>query len=389
MRVLLASVEDARDITSWSGTPFHMRQALVDAGIDLVDASPLRERLGLPLKAVQAARNRSGTRYYSRLREPVIVDGYAAQVRRAVERHAPDLVLAPSTLPVARLRVDVPVVTWTDATFAGLLGFYPDYTGISRRYERLGHAMEQEALDHVSLAVYSSDWATRTAADAYGVSADRLAVVPYGANISDPGPVHEGRADGACRLLLVGRGWERKGVDLAIATAALLHAGGIPVVLDVVGSEAPARHAVPSFVRVHGALEKDDPQAALILDQLYDRASFFLLPTRADCTPIVLAEAQAHGIPVVTSAAGGTASMVHAGRSGFVVPLADFPAQAATRIARAWSSEASYLALRQGARRQYEETLNWTSAVAALLDELRSRGLPGTAVASSRPTALP
>ena len=367
MRVLFASVEDACDITSWSGTPFHMRQGLMDAGVDVVDASPLRERFGMPLKVAQAARNVLGGGYYSRLREPLIVDGYAAQVRQAVERHAPDLVLAPSTLPVARLRVDVPVVTWTDATFAGLADFYPSYTGLSRRYARLGHAMEREALAHVSLAIYSSDWAARTAADSYGTPPERLAVLPYGANISDPG-AGRGPGDDVCRLLLVGRGWERKGIDLAVRTAELLDARGVPVVLDVVGSESPAGHDLPPFVQVHGALEKDDAASARKLADLYDRASFFVLPTRADCTPIVLAEAQAHGLPVIASDVGGTASLVRPGTSGFVLPLTDFPARAAELLAGLHSTGEAVTALRQGARRHYEETLNWASSVAALLE---------------------
>ena len=375
MRVLFASAEDARDITSWSGTPFHMRQGLLDAGVDVVDASPLHERFGLPLKVAQAARNALPGGYYSRLREPVIVDGYAEQVRRAVDRFAPDLVLAPSTLPVARLAVDVPVVTWTDSTFAGLADFYPSYTGLSRRYARLGHAMEREALDRVSLAVYSSVWAARTAADSYGVPAERLAVVPYGANMADPRPAARRQDDGVCRLLLVGRGWERKGIDQAVRSAELLHERGVPVALDVVGSEAPAGVDLPAFVHVHGALEKDDPDAARTLADLYDRATFFVLPTRADCTPVVLAEAQAHGVPVVTTDVGGTASMVAHGASGFVLPLADFPVRAAEAVGRAWSSPEAYAALREGARRRYEETLNWTSSVAGLLDVLGSSAL--------------
>lgn len=376
MRVLLASVEDASDITSWSGTPFHMRQGLIDAGIDVVDASPLRERFGLPLKVAQAGRNALGGGYYSRLREPLIVDGYAAQIRRAVDRHAPDIVLAHSTIPVARLRIDIPVVTWTDATFAGLAGFYPSYTGLSRRYARLGHAMEREALEHVSLAVYSSDWAARTAADFYGVPPERLAVVPYGANIPDPG-ASGGPRDGVCRLLLVGRGWERKGIDLAVRTAELLHARDVPVMLDVVGSEPPTGKTLPPFVRVHGALEKDDRNTSRKLADLYDRASFFVLPTRADCTPIVLAEAQAHGLPVIASDAGGTASLVLSGESGFVLPLTDFPARAADLISDLQSSGAPLTALRQGARRHYEETLNWASSVAAFLQLMPSPGRSG------------
>lgn len=377
MRVLMVAVEDARDITSWSGTPFHMRQGLIDAGVDLVDASPLRERFGLPFKAAQVARNALGRGYYSRLREPAILDGYASQVERAVARHRPDLLLCPSTVPVARLEVGVPVVTWTDATFAGLVDFYPSYTSLSRRYARLGHAMERAALDRVALAVYSSDWAAQTAADSYGVPADRLAVVPYGANIEDPGARPPVADDGVCRLLLVGRGWVRKGIDLAVRTAELLDSRGVPVSLDVVGSDAPPGCALPPYVTVHGPLEKDDERTAASLARLYASASFFVLPTRADCTPVVLAEAQANGVPVIASDVGGVPSMVQHGKSGFMVPLDGFVDAAAALIAEVWSARRAGQALRDGARRHYEEALNWRASTHSLLALLERLPLPG------------
>lgn len=375
MRILFASVEDPRDVTAWSGTPFHMVRALAAAGVDVVLAAPLGERLGLPWKAVQAARNALGGGYYSRLREPSILAGHAAQVRRAIVRTEPDLVLAPSTLPVARLRTAVPVVTWTDATFAGMVGFYPSYTGLSSRYTRLGHAMERSALERVSLAVYSSEWAARTAQESYGVPADRTAVVPYGANLPDPGPPAPRAADGTCRLLLVGRGWHRKGIDLAVETTERLRRKGVPAVLDVVGSTAPEGTVLPPFVTVHGALEKDDPVAAERIRGLYESADFFLLPTRADCTPVVLAEAQAYGVPVVTSDVGGTASLLRPGHSGWTVGLDAFPDDAAALVAAAWETPEQHASLRREARRWYEGTLTWERSVAALLGLVAERRL--------------
>jgi glycosyltransferase involved in cell wall biosynthesis len=326
-------------------------------------------------------RNALGTTTWSRLREPVLVDGYASQVAREIAATRPDVVLATGTLPVARLRTDVPVVTYTDATFAGLLDFYGDYTGLSRRYLRSGHAMERAALDRVSLAVYSSAWAAHSAVEDYGVPEERVAVVPFGGNVADPGPISR-ELTGTCRLLLVGRSWERKGVDLAVATTALLRDRGVPAVLDVVGCTPPAGIALPGFVTVHGSLEKDDERSAARLAQLYASASFFLLPTRADCTPVVLAEAQAHGLPVVTSDVGGTASMLVPGRSGWALPLPGFATAAADRIAGAWAEPAAHAALQREARAFYESTLTWSSAVTSLLALVRDRVLGAAAPAA-------
>lgn len=371
MRILLASIEDVTDVKSWSGTPHHMHRALLDAGVDVVTASPLRERLGLPLKAIEEVRNRLGRSHYSRLREPLVLRGYAEQIRVLAVAARPDVILAPSTIPLARLDLDVPTVSWTDATFAGLLDYNPVFTGLSRRYRALGHAMEREALRRVSRAVYTSEWAARTAMDAYGVPQERVAVVPFGANFARvDAHTHAVAGVGNCRLLLVGRGWFAKGVDRAVETASRLRSIGVPAVLDVVGCRPPEGTDVPGFVTVHGALEKDDPGQSTRLRQLYQGATFFVLPTRSDCTPVVLAEAQAHAVPVVVADTGGTASMLRRGRSGFLVGPDRFAEDAAAAIASVWAEPAAFADMQHAARSFYEERLNWPRAVRRLLEIL-------------------
>ena len=83
---------------------------------------------------------------------------------------------------------------------------------------------------------------------------------------------------------------------------------------------------------VHGVLDKDNPEGARTLREMYERACFFLLPSRAECTPIVLAEAAAYGLPVVASATGGMAAMLREERSGYLVDLADFAVTAAKTL---------------------------------------------------------
>jgi glycosyltransferase involved in cell wall biosynthesis len=370
MRILLASVDDVCDIRGWSGTPFHLYRALQAAGLDVVLASPLRERCGHVLKVVQFAHNAAlPGYYYSRLREPLIVDGYAQQIRRRISATSPDLIIALSTLPVAHLETNVPIVTWTDSTFAGMVDFYPSYTGLSRRYLALGHAMERSALQRVDLAVFSSAWAARSAVEAYGRPRNSVAVVPYGANIASPSRLTASRpADGVCRLLVVGRGWQRKGVDLAVRTVAALRARGVPATLDVVGSNPPLGTNLADEITVHGPLEKDDRRADEQLKRLFERASFFLLPARADCSPIVLAEAQAYGIPVVASDVGGIASMMRPGSGGRTYPLGRFVDDATNLIEGLWGDPARYAAEQAAARRAYEQLLNWDRAVTCLLD---------------------
>lgn len=376
MRVLFASVEDVHNVGAWSGTPHHVHAALVGSGTEVMAVSPLPERFGLPLKAAQAVHNQFGSRYYTRHREPVVLRGYARRVEANARRSGVDVVLALSSLPVALLRGECPVVYWADATFGGMVGYYPSFRNLSPRLQRLGHSADTAALQRASLAVFSSDWAARTAVELHGADPERVAVVPYGANTADPGRPPPFPRDSTCRLLLVGKDWHRKGVDLAVETVQQVREQGIDAVLDVVGCSPPSGTRLPLSVTVHGSLRKDDAADARVLRELYRCASFFLLPSRADCSPIVLAEAQAHGVPVVASDTGGMASMLRDGRSGRLVPLDGFPATAARSITETWLDRRAHERMAAEARCCYETLLNWPVAVGTVLDlvEKRLRG---------------
>jgi len=158
-----------------------------------------------------------------------------------------------------------------------------------------------------------------------------------------------------------------------MATLVELRRLGVDATLDIVGSSPdPAEH-MPEGVVVHSELDKGDPAGSRHFTQLYEQAAFFVLPFRADCTPIVLAEAAAYGLPVLASATGGMAAMLRPGRSGHLVDLADFAATAAGLVASCWRDPVAYHLMAAESRLFYEERVNWDSATSALLDVVGER----------------
>lgn len=123
-----------------------MHQALVASRADVLLVSPLRERLALPFKVAQAVHNAFSTRRYSRQREPVILRGYARQIARAAARVRPDIILAPSSIPLALHDSGVPTVIWTDSAYAEMLDYYPSFSNLSTRHREICDRMEAAAL---------------------------------------------------------------------------------------------------------------------------------------------------------------------------------------------------------------------------------------------------
>lgn len=163
---------------------------------------------------------------------------------------------------------------------------------------------------------------------------DRITVIPCSTRVPDPGADPEtepGRAEGL--ILATGRLVEKKGFDDLIAalsmteqpcSAVIIGSGPLESDLAILAE----RVGVSDRVRMLGAL---DHQATL---DWYGRAGLFCLPCKIaadgdrDSMPVVVKEAMAAGLPVVSTSAVGVPEMVTDGVSGILVPPSDPPALA-------------------------------------------------------------
>jgi len=163
--------------------------------LDVRAIGPLHDRLRPLLAARRRLALATGSRYQA-TRQPFAARDYARQVDERSGAMGADVVFSLSSIPVAHYSASAPAVFWTDATFAGLVDYYPTYSRLARPTLRNGHALE---------------WAADTARQRYRVDPAKLRLVPRGASL-DPGMTEdearalvESRPSTVCRLLLVGR----------------------------------------------------------------------------------------------------------------------------------------------------------------------------------------
>lgn len=222
-----------------------------------------------------------------------------------------------SLLSVGVMR-SVPTVVSLDATPV-------NFDDVGRAYgHRRGGALAETAKAAVNRRAFLAAAAlvtwSRVAADSlsadYGVPASRVHVVPPGVDLERFRP-GDGPPATLVRVLFVGGDFARKGGhDLLAALQGMPDAE-----LDVVtGSDVGP---VPPDVRcrVHRNLRPGDPE----LLALYRSADVFVLPSRGDCLPQVLAEAAACGLPLVATAVGAVPEVVRDGVNGLLVPPGSLP----------------------------------------------------------------
>lgn len=368
---LFVTTGDSGSITEASGTQWFMRRALEAQGIDL-------RCLQSPSPTL------TSTWRFARRLLPSVYDGersmraLAVHARR-VERHLArgpevDFVLSPGTIPIARVRTDKPIVCWADATFDSMVDFYPGFEGLAPEALRVGHMQESMALGNVTAAVYSSEWAAQSAVRDYGADPSKVHVVPFGANVVDePAPSEvaawiEERSARPLELLFIAVDWERKGGPLVSQLVLELRARGVRCGLTIVGADpAASGGALPPGTKITGFIDKSSVAGAGEFRECLRRASFLLLPSRAEAYGVALCEAGAYGVPVVTSDVGGITTIVRDNVNGRAFGVSSTPGEYADYVAGVWRSPEVYRRLAEGARHEYEARLNWRTAASSFV----------------------
>ncbi len=359
---------DARNIRSWSGIFYFMSQALnahvgevVYLGPDnspgtrfIVDNVARFNRVWLRLTGQSFAtdHNRFLSNRLGRFFEKRIQDSPC------------DILFAPvGSVEIAHLRTNLPIVYYSDLTWAQIIEYYPDYSSICAFGQAEGERIEAAAIHRAAAAVYPSEWAVDSACNHYGASRETTLKVSFGANLNEP-PTREAAVNRSLNhrveLLLVGVDWIRKGGNIALECLTSLLESGVDAHLTILGCKPPAGVEHPQM-RVIPFLSKNDPEQRKQITQLFLDAHFMLLPTRADATPIVISEASAFGLPIIAADTGGLRGSISDGLNGYLVPFEEGGRAYADTIIRVIADPARYMNLVQSCRREYEQRLNWNA----------------------------
>jgi UDP-glucose:(heptosyl)LPS alpha-1,3-glucosyltransferase len=215
----------------------------------------------------------------------------------------------------------------------------------ARRFNRFNRKrrglarVEQELMRHRPWVLCFSSMMRDFAREQFSLPLDHLVTLVNGIDLSRFEPSVGVRSREAIReewkierdqrlALLVGNNWKLKGVQDAIGA---LHKLGDPrVVLMVVGRDdaiayrkQAERLGVTDRVIFTGSVADPRP--------LYGAADFLLLPSRRDTCSLVVLEALAMGLPVITTRQNGASEVIEDGRQGLLLERGN-PAALASAI---------------------------------------------------------
>jgi len=287
-----------------------------------------------------------------------------------------DVIFAPYGCgQIAFLETSIPIIYLSDTTFHNMIDYYPSFSNLLWFSQREGNLIEQRAINKASHIIYPSEWAANSAIRDYGAPPGKVHVIPLGASLERiPTPTDPRSPEGrTCNLLFVGRDWQRKGGDLAVAALEKLAGYNLPAQLTIVGCQPPITFR--ENIRVFPYLNKNREEEARLIEQLYAEADFLILPTRAECGSIAAIEASAFGVPVIATDTGGLPANVKEGINGHLLPLTATGDDFAMVIATLFRDEKRYKKLRETSRQEYERRSDgevWCQEVAKVIGMVAS-----------------
>jgi glycosyltransferase involved in cell wall biosynthesis len=287
LRIGIAS-EGKLDPFTWSGTPDGLAGGLRSYGVEIAHlrSSP-PETLERLLWKARWWRLQTAAR-----RATLAVNGRRASALDAI------VLIGSATRPRTRL----PIVTYEDMTVRQALAVKEPWVAARSRRELDAWIARQGTIYTAASAICTMGrWAAESIVGEYGADRSRVHVVGAGVNHVVEAP--EARDWSRPRFLFVGREFERKNGPLVLRAFAALRAEHPNAQLDVVGGHPPIDQ--PGVVG-HGRLTLGDPAQGAKLDELFRRATCFVMPSRYEPFGIVYAEAATAGLPSIATSVGGT-----------------------------------------------------------------------------------
>jgi glycosyltransferase involved in cell wall biosynthesis len=293
---------------------------------------------------------------------------------RASNKH-PDVLVTNDMCIAAFVETPIPVVIYTDMMIT--LDYQERRIPTSKlaNLSSLGlgviRIMFRRAMRRAKQCVFPAEWSANEAVR-YGIPRSKVSVVPFGANIDDPGPDSAARrldrppTNGRLDVLFIGKDWSHKGGDIALESVELLRSQGVQAVLHVAG-ECPEHLAGLTYVKPYGFLDKRNASDRQEMDRLYQDCDVLLLPSRREGFGIVAVEAAAYGMPTIAYGVSGLKTAVIHGQTGLLLPEGSDAKDFAVSISSLVDGSSDYRGFVLRARRHFELHGSWDVASTGLV----------------------
>lgn len=368
MKILYITHFNVEDINGLSGTIFHVKRMLEEAGNEVIVLDSLKiNRLYKNFKKIIAKITNKKTLVE---REPYVLRRFAQEIESKTKNINYDIVFAPSSLYFSFYKDKKPMVFYTDATFGGMLNYYINKDDYSKRAIRNGFIQERLAIHNSDIIIYTSEWAKQTAVEFHKAELSKCIVVNRGANIKHSFSKERifqiikrrnlAKGIKGCNFMFLGKDWERKGGPFACEIVRLLNEEfKIKAKLNIIGCTPNVDKKFRNYVNVIGFLNKQIKEEYNLIEKTFQESDFLLLPTRREAQGISYTEACSWGLPVIATNTGGVSGVVKNKNNGIILEVEEGAEAYVKEILRYVDNKNGYTSLAKNTFNYFEKELTW------------------------------
>lgn len=361
LKIAFLTSTDPEDKRAWSGTHNRMYLSLKNEFEVVEKIGPINNFFLKSLSLINKISRKvfkKGYNHNNSILRSIILSFF---VNKRLHSRKYDIIFAPaSSTEVAFINnKKLPIVYLSDSSFGQLCDYYDVFSGLMKISIKESNYIEQKAINKSHKFIYPSNWASNYVIENYGVDKKNVTVIPFGANIDEDQIVYiekKSSKDTEFNILFLGVNWERKGGPIVLETFLNLISKGYSVNLTICGCNPNIQH---SKIKVIPFLNKNKKEDFDELKKILIQTHLLFVPTKADCSPIVFCEANAFGIPVLTTRTGGVSEIIIDGYNGFTLDINSTIFEYSDCITHLIENEVIFTELSKNARIKYKNDLNW------------------------------
>jgi glycosyltransferase involved in cell wall biosynthesis len=289
-------------------------------------------------------------------------------VNKAIAKTQPDVIFSKYSAPMVYVKIDRPFVYMCDSTVKWTKEVWPVFSKLGFLIMENWEAKSIRSCDRL---VTFSDASAEVITGYYKKDPARVRVFPIPAYIPErlvpPKETINHEIGKNLKLLLVGKRFHLRGMDIGIETVKNLNVMGYPTELRIVGLEGEDQE----HVKFMGVFNKEDPDEINAYFDIFKWADLLIHPSRFHSAGMVISEASAFGLPTITNAAGGLATTVQHDQTGIVLPEGSPPSAYADAIIALKEDQERYQNFRTAARKRFDEQVNWERAGERLFELIK------------------
>ena len=365
----VCAADPFNDRVAWSGTFYKTREAIQNAGFNVVwipvEKNGIIELCYKAFLAIYEVLFCKRKKIMSGSNRPFIAKLRGRAIRQDAAYKSCDAFFFSGGAGGAQLSLFMdllgkPSIFYTDATFQIMCDHH--WHNLSEKEKNESIDLEKKGVNKATLNIMASQWAINSIINDYGFNPQKSFVLEFGANIDfcDIVP-NEPYTNGRLNVFFSGVNWIGKGGDIAVDTVLNLRKMGIDAHLIIAGvKRIPGKYKHYGFIHCVGFLNKNNPESYKKYIECWKKSHLLLLPTQAECAGIVFCEAAGFGIPAYTYLTGGTGNYVVDGVNGRTFA----PKTQASAIAKKMKEDidtGNFKRFHEGALELYETKLSWTA----------------------------